>query len=869
LEAKKPSVKLNTAGAPAQQVRLYGYSSKLSLSILSNFREFAVYDTRIGPKAGDGPKVARVAYYTYDRFADHWEEIESRFSKRAVLQGSFDRFVVSTKAKKGTEEIDERFLADMRTWRFSLATNIALRNQQLGQRDLSATVQRLLDRIVFLRICEDRGLEPYGQLRDLTKDKEIYVKLAELFVRADARYNSGLFHFKKERGREENEDPAALSLIVDDSKLKTILRELYYPERPYTFERMPLDILGKVYEQFIAQVVRLTPKRQVRIDDKPELKRKEGVYYTPPFIVQYVVDNTIGPLLENKKPKDIRGLCILDPACGSGSFLIGAYQYLLRWYLNSYVSSESAADKRKIIRSPTGDYRLTVDEKKQILLRHIFGVDIDPAAIEVSKLSLFLALLEGESQLNLFHEKALPDLGSNLRCGNALIDSQFYDDEQMFLIGDEDKYRINAFDWEKKFPKQMPSGFDAVIGNPPYGYSIAEPEARFFSSHFRYQDYQMDLYLLFLERYAYLLREGGRLGIITSNTWLQSITLRRIRQHLVDDYMWDRFLALPDRVFEAIVDTHVIVLQMDSKKRLRGGNLLVDVRRAGQVERLHELPQSTIESSGAPINVVHSTGHQSLVKKISALSVPLGRGLRCFNGIKPFEKGKGVPPQSREVVQQKPFVHEGTRPGSDWSPLLRGSLIRRYQVLWDGNYWIKYGPWLAAPRDPEIFSADWKVMIRQTGDSLICAVVPSGFFARNNLHILVPRSSVLDVHFIAALLNSKLMDFVYSYVNPEKGEALAEVKKHHVENLPLRDVADDDERILHIGRSARILSGKISKIASATVGHGRSVMEREIEALSAQIQRSIFSLYNLTQTEIEMIEAFASKNLSGSATLLQ
>ena len=186
-----------------------------------------------------------------------------------------------------------------------------------------------LDRIVFLRICEDRGIESYGRLMALQNGTQVYKRLFELFQWADERYNSGLFYFRHERGRPELSDDITPSLTIDDKPLKEIIKSLYYPDSPYEFSVLPADILGQVYEQFLGKVIRLTPEHRALVEDKPEVKKAGGIYYTPTYIVEYIVKNTVCKLLECINPKQAAKLKILDPACGSGSFLINAYQYLL------------------------------------------------------------------------------------------------------------------------------------------------------------------------------------------------------------------------------------------------------------------------------------------------------------------------------------------------------------------------------------------------------------------------------------------------------------------------------------------------------------------------------------------------------------
>src|SRR6266481_1117749 len=297
LEAKKPSVDIKTDAHPAYQLRRYAWSAKLPLSILTDFEEFAVYDCRVEPKLSDKASVARVLYLDFHEYVSQWEEIAKIFAREAILKGSFDKFAESTKAKRGTAEVDDAFLSEIEKWRADLARNLALRNPKLSQRDLNFAVQRTIDRIVFLRICEDRRIEVYGRLQALLNGEHTYRRLYQLFREADQRYNSGLFYFQKERDRVEPPYELTPELEIDDAVLKRIIRRLYYPESPYEFSVLPADILGQVYEQFLGKVIRLTEGHQAKVEDKPEVKKAGGVYYTPTYIVDYIVKNTVGKLL--------------------------------------------------------------------------------------------------------------------------------------------------------------------------------------------------------------------------------------------------------------------------------------------------------------------------------------------------------------------------------------------------------------------------------------------------------------------------------------------------------------------------------------------------------------------------------------------
>src|SRR6266516_1903580 len=281
LEAKKPSVDIKTDADPAYQLRRYAWSAKLPLSILTDFEEFAVYDCRVEPRLGDKASVARILYLNFRDYASRWDDIAKIFAREAILKGSFDKFAESTKAKRGTAEVDDAFLSEIEKWRADLARNLALRNPKLSQRDLNFAVQRTIDRIVFLRICEDRRIEVYGRLQALLNGEHTYRRLYQLFREADERYNSRLFYFQKERDRVEPPDELTPELDIDDGVLKAIIRRLYYPDSPYEFSVLPADILGQVYEQFLGKVIRLTEGHQAKVEDKPRSRKRAELITRP------------------------------------------------------------------------------------------------------------------------------------------------------------------------------------------------------------------------------------------------------------------------------------------------------------------------------------------------------------------------------------------------------------------------------------------------------------------------------------------------------------------------------------------------------------------------------------------------------------
>jgi len=634
LEAKKPALNLRDDTDPAYQLRRYAWTAGLPLSILTSFQEFAVYDCRVPPKYLEKASTARLWHFTYKDYPDRWDEIASIFSPDAIQHGAFDRYVQSNK-KSGTQEFDDAFLDEMEDWRKKLANNLALRNPSLDQPGLNFATQRIIDRIIFLRICEDRGVEPPFQLQALLSGDHVHTRLQTLFSKADQRYNSGLFHFRKEKDRHELPDELTPSLNVDDDVLKYIIKRLYYPDSPYVFQEVAADILGSVYERFLGNVIRLTPAHQAKVEPKPEVRKAGGVYYTPTYIVDYIVQNTLGQLLplphstspsspspatplspspgtpgegrgegytqqphpfnspspqskiENPPtPRDASTLRILDPACGSGSFLLGAYQFLLDWHQHWYLHNDPqkwSKGKNATLRPAPpassltpSSHTLSIRERKRILTNNIFGVDLDPAAVEVTKLSLLLKCLEGESaqsinDLLLFHERALPDLGDNIKCGNSLISTDIYDTDAWKQLSKDDQSHLRPFDWHSEFPsifhtppsRRSPSspspgtpgegrgegsaqgprppnhaspGFDIIIGNPPYvdvkelGDAIKAQLAQAYRSATK----RFDLYVPFTEKSLQLLRADGLLGFILPSMFMRREYGADLRQTICD-----------------------------------------------------------------------------------------------------------------------------------------------------------------------------------------------------------------------------------------------------------------------------------------------------------------------------------------------
>lgn len=877
LEAKKPAVNIKSDVDPAYQLRRYAWSAKMPLSVLSDFEEFAIYDTRIKPVKGDPSSKSRTFYCTSDQYPEKWDEIAAIFSRDAILKGSFDKYADSNKKKKGTAEVDAEFLAEIERWRDLLARNLALRNPDLSVRDLNFAVQKTIDRLVFLRICEDRGTEDYGRLRSIANGTQTYPRLLELFRSADARYNSGLFHFSKEKGQAEEPDTLTPHLLLDDKVLKDIIVHLYYPDSPYEFSVLPADILGSVYEQFLGKVITLTAGHRATVEDKPEVKKAGGVFYTPAYIVDYIVKQTVGPLIEGKTPKQIESIRVLDPACGSGSFLIVAYQFLLDWYHQYYIvhDPEKLAKGKNpvLVASRSGGWILTTAERKRILLAHIYGVDIDNQAVEVTKLSLLLKVLEGETaqsiQRELIQQRVLPDLGNNIKCGNSLIGSDFYAQPGLPEMDAEAHLRVNVFDWDGKdgFPEIMKAGgFDAVIGNPPYGAEFNEENKRYLIEKFPHQTYQLDSYLIFMEQsITTLLRKNGLFGMIIPNPWLTNLKQDKIRRFVLERARVREIVHFKFPVFnKVIVDTEIVLLAAGGGPQ---HSILISTVPSmasflGNPDEPAPSRTEVIQSkwsalNGLPINIFVSPADDELIGKICRQSRQLQQHCLINVGIKPYQTGKGTPQQTAAVVKSRPFDSDH-KASSFHLPYLRGRDIGRYRIAPLESRYLKYGPWLAEPRPAAKFDAKEKIVMRQTGDSLVAALDFQQFLCLNNMHVLVPRNESMSPRFLLGIINSRLLNWYYHSMNPEVGEALAEVKKTNVAQLPIRiidpanktDVAAHDRIVSLVEKMLELHKQR----AAAKTPHEQTALDRQIAAADSQIDRLVYDLYGLTEEEIKLVE---------------
>ncbi len=944
VEAKKPAVNLKENPEPAYQLRRYAWSAKLPLSILTDFEEFTVFDCTKKPSPSDKSSMGRIEYYTYRDYIEKWDEIESKYSKRSILTGKFDDLadsLVNRKGGRGTAGIDDAFLTEIEEWRDILAKNIALRNNELSVRELNLAVQKIIDRIIFLRICEDRGIEEYGQLKKKAEGKEIYENLKDLFIYADEKYNSGLFHFRKEDWMEEP-DILTLSLKIDDKILKQILSHLYYPESPYEFSVFPADILGQVYEQFLGKVIRLTESHQAKIEEKPEVKKAGGVYYTPTYIVDYIVRNTVGRLVEGKTPDEVSEIKILDPACGSGSFLIGAYQYLLDWHISWYMEKlvplikegKTATDrevqkllpvkpvpkkkgKKKnrhagidydfpIYQMSETDWRLTSEEKKRILLNNIFGVDIDQQAVEVTKLSLLLKVLEGEKgeriskQLTITQERVLPSLHENIKCGNSLIGLDIYENIPSTLDNEEDLYRINPFDWNSGFPEVFEKGgFDAVIGNPPYvRQELLKGQKEYFKDRYEVYHGSADLYAYFIEKGISLLKENGQFSYIVANKWMRANYGKPLRAWLSKKPI-EEIIDFGDLPVFKKATTYPCILRVSKgapKQRFKVVQVAtLDFSDLSQYvkENGHSINQDSLDDNGWSL-VDQNT--RLLLDKLMKSGVPLGEYVekKIYYGIKTCLNEAFV---IGETTKDR-LIAEDPKNAEVIKPFLAGREIKRYIDLkpqqylilfekgWTNknsgnikNKWIwlkeKY-PSIANHLEPftkdgesrydkgdywwELRSCDYYREFEEE-KILYAEIATTGQFTLDNNGLYSDTTSYImgsNSLYLLGILNSRLWTFMFSNVSSIIRGGFFRWKRQYMENLPVYPIdSSNPEDMAKHNKMVQLVKQMLElnkKLDNSKLGIEKEMIQRRIEATDAEINRLVYHLYDLNEEEIKIVE---------------
>jgi hypothetical protein len=549
---------------------------------------------------------------------------------------------------------------------------------------------------------------------------------------------------------------------------------------------------------------------------------------------------------------------VLDPACGSGSFLLGAYQQLLDWYRAYYEQNDpekwAAAKVPPIYQAGTRGWRLTLAERKRILLDHIFGVDIDTQAVEVTKLSLLLRVLEGEKNLVLFHnERALPDLAGNIKCGNSLIGPDFYKGRQLGMFDEEERFRINAFDWHAEFPEVFQDGgFDAVIGNPPYGASLSQEEIQ----HLRrtYAAQTADTYALFIEKGTHLLQCGGIFGMIVQSGWVSAPGSSKLRRLFVSAFKPIAFASMPYDVFGAYVDTTIVIAE-----RLMPGMSLASVGHAPTTlvvfpprARITSVSDFALHTKGADacrwVNADHDEFLVTLSDEESSLIMKLQNTGSRFADVADIQRGVTPFRLSRTPVSHSSF------------PAFDGT-VRRYKLLHGERAYIRYDETLAEYKPPRYFRGP-RLLLRELVSrqfQLQAVYTDEDSVTNKSMQSLLLTSAQHDIRYLLGLLNSRVLSWFFLAVHSVgRRDDFPKIVLKQTRELPFAPV----DTTLAKGKSqhnrmVELVEAMLQlhkSLAGAKTPNEQEALGRQITATDAQIDQLVYELYGLTDAEIKIVE---------------
>lgn len=542
LEAKKPCVDISTDDNPAKQVRRYGYTANLKISVLSNFEDLYIYDTSYKVEDGDTLVKARIKAYHYTDYENVVEELLELVGKESVYTGHFEEVWDDIELNVVHQSVDSLFLEQINQWRLMLGQQILSCDPDLEIDYLGDIVQSYINKILFLRVCEDRNIETYQRLLTIA-DHNSHKELVAKFKEADNKYNSGLFE----------------ELISEDvignisSSFWMIIRQLYFPESPYSFTVLSSDILGRIYEIFLAEKLAVVDG-ELKIVKKPENAERD-IVTTPNFVVREILHQTAAEIIQGKTANEINNLKCADIACGSGAFLLELYQLLYDSLVDYYFEN----DRSKLVQTSIDTYKLPYEMKRNLLVNCIYGVDKDFNAVEACKFGLLLKLLEDEdvNSLSSFHP-ILPDLSNNIFYGNSLLSTAD--------VPADDAFEINPFDFGDRT-------FDLIVGNPPYmktedikaftpkEKSLYEKGNRYTSAYKQY-----DKYFLFIERALNLLKPDGYLGYVVPNKFMKVGAAKELRNFIANNAYLKTMISFGAHQVFADKSTYTCIIVLEKNK---------------------------------------------------------------------------------------------------------------------------------------------------------------------------------------------------------------------------------------------------------------------------------------------------------------
>lgn len=918
VEAKKPAKALSNPDDYFQTAR-YGWNANTPIAVLTDFEEFHIIDCRFKPAIGTALN-QKLKKYHYSEYLDQekFAEIYWLFSHEAVEGNSLEKHAETLKKPTGRgiqqsmfpggyKTIDEDFLDKLDEYRVIITATITKNNKEWHPEELTEATQRILDRLVFIRYLEDKLLLDDHYIKEIGETGNTWSNFLALCKSLKNKYNGIIFneHFIDMDGFEG----------PDDDKFCNICNELASDENPYNFVYIPVHMLGSIYERFLGKIVTAT-SHAATIEDSPEKRKVTGTYYTPQYIVRYIVENTIGKIIYGKTPEEISKLHFADISCGSGSFLIGVFEYIID-HLNTYYQNNPNKAKKDGCRfdKTNNKWNLSIIQKQQILLNNVYGADIDQNAVEVTQLSLALKLLENEtlSSINeviaIHHKKVLPDMTRNIRRGNSLVgnsilQSELFDNKSII---DQD-LKLWPMDFETAFPSVMKgSKFDAIVGNPPYvEHKKLKAISQYLSTYKTYSG-TADLYVYFYEKAINILNDGGMLGYISSNKFFRTSYGSNLRSY-ISQYNIEQIIDFTDlKVFDALVASCIFI----ASKTKRTGKTVISLV-GDDFIKTRDLPLYVKNNSfkleqnrfGPEIWHLEDENNISLKGKIDKAGTKI-------SNIKTISIFRGVTTGSNEAfiidrTTKNKLIKEDVKSKEIIKPLLQGRNIKRWLYNFNDEYLV-FIPWhFPLHDDPTIAGASKKAEkefttkynaiykhILQYKKTLLernaeetglryewyalqrCAATYYKEFDKEKIiwgltadkwaftyddkgHYLpsngyILTSSSMHIKYLLALLNSKLMNYYFKFIGIMTAGGAYTLKHETISELPIIVKPGKDVQNKLIKLVDQILECK-KQLVTAHSDANKNHYEQKCQSLDNQLDKLVYELYGLTEEEIKVVE---------------
>ena len=910
------------------QVYAYAYSTqsmpthrKIDFALLTDFQEFILLDCTL--YAADSKAVGnfRILDWTYADYALQfdtlWELFERENMRSAAATrnskapaGLWAQYLSPKKVKANRIAPDKAFLAEMDDektgWRVRLAKDMKKHNPAAGGALITAAVQLLIDRLIFIKALSDREIEA-DYLSELAAQVEKaglaagdagwFNACRDIFSKLNQFYNGSIFEPR----------PELESVTVSNKVVREVLRDLQPENSPYNFAVLPVELLGTIYERFLGRVVHATDAR-VRIEEKPEVRKAGGVFYTPQYIVEYIVQHTLGELLAKcKTPADAAKLKVLDPACGSGSFLLGAYAALIKWHTDWYSDKQrlTQQDREAAYYDSDGRVRLTAKLKRQILLNNLFGVDIDAQAVEVTRFSLSLKALEDTrrdelyEEVSLFKQSVLPDLRHNIKCGNSLIGPEYF--KSLLLIDPDDLLLVNPFDWAKEFPTIMAAGgFDTIIGNPPYlniddSWGKGDPRLTAIKLSYPhiYND-KTDILFYFMARAMELCK--GTVAFIVSRAFLEAYKANKLREYLAAHSAVTQIVDLRNFYVFAGVGITTCLITYSPRKHPATVNIykllcadlpsfaLGPLLSDDSVFEHFQIAQNRLSSATWALTSPVVT---DLNEKIDAAGSSIGTILFIGQGMQTGCNEVFGDRTEAEILRWRVKPTQRFKRASN-------SDIQRYSIR-DRQEFILYTPsaslfdelsagvktHLGAHADLlkqraaykrgdcEWWQYTWPLHQSYYGRKrIICPYLATRnrfaldhqneFLGLTDTVVLFDNGQPESLHYLLAVLNSKLLTFRFRSIGKLKSAGIYEYFWNSISKLAVRriDFTAPADKLRHdtmIVLVESMLALQKHKAAAQTQPE-QELLQRQIEVTDRQIDALVYELYELTPVEIAIVE---------------